>query len=316
MNPVGALKYVYSEFRENYDEPGWIRNRLTQRVIRPIHRFYNSEDAVTIMDEDWDTLVVMDACRADLFEQVADFDRFDDYCRRTSVGSMTREWTHHNFCDGLYGDTVYVSANPYTSAVAGGSFHEIREVWREGFDDDERTVLPESVAKVAKNTHEDHPDKRLIIHFMQPHYPFVGHPELRFRSWDPDEIVADVSTDERPHDPWEALSMGLVDRDKVWDAYAENLELVLDSVSELVDTLDGRTVLTSDHGNMLGERVWPFPMRLYGHPEGIRHPALVEVPWAIIEGTGRRTVVNDGTTQVDDAEKKLVEDRLRDLGYV
>jgi hypothetical protein len=79
--------------------------------------------------------------------------------------------------------------------------------------------------------------------------------------------------------------------------------------------VDGRTVITSDHGNLVGERAWPVPVRLYGHPEGIRHPALVKVPWAVIEGDGRRAVVDEGVHAVTGEADEVVEQRLRDLGY-
>lgn len=45
---------------------------------------------------------------------------------------------------------------------------------------------------------------------------------------------------------------------------------------------DGTTVVTSDHGNHLGEFATPFPIRLYGHPEGIRTPELIRVPWLVV----------------------------------
>lgn len=150
---------------------------------------------------------------------------------------------------------------------------------------------------------------------MQPHYPFIGHPELRYQSWTPQEIVDGDHGGDRPHDPWQALEMGLADRGDIWNAYAENLERGLDAALDLAMSLDGRTVVTSDHGNMIGERAWPVPIRLYGHPEGVRHPALVHVPWAVLAGEERRDVTDEGVTAVDNVDDRLVKDRLRDLGY-
>lgn len=317
MNLGGTLRNAYAELREKYDDPIWRRNRIAQRVVRPVHGVYpGDDDAISVMDEDWDTLIVLDACRADLFEKIADLDRFDGYERRISAGSMTREWTKYNFAGGQFGDTVYVSSNPYTSTIAGDAFHELREVWRDEFDDEERTVLPSAITEAGRDAHKVHPDKRLIIHYMQPHYPFVGRPDLRYQSWHPEEIIKGDHESERPHDPWQALAMGLVDRETVWKAYAENLEHGLNDALALAADLDGKTVVTSDHGNMIGERAWPVPIRLYGHPEGIRHPALVEVPWGTIEGDGRRKTTDEGVTAVDSAESDVVESRLQDLGYV
>lgn len=317
MNPVGVLRDAYTELCDNYDNPVWRRGRVGQRVVRPVHRIYPGyDDSILVMAEDWDTLIVLDACRADLFEEVADFDEFDDYWRVTSAGSMTREWTQRNFAGRSFGDTVYVSSNPYITMLAGDAFHDLREVWRDEFDQVERTVLPKVVAEAARVASEEYPDKRLVVHFMQPHYPFIDHSELRYQSWSPKEVLDEErGGGEHPHDPWQALELQLVDRNVVWEAYADNLALGLNAALALATSLDGRTVLTSDHGNMIGERAWPIPIRFFGHPEGIRHPALVDVPWAVIEGEERRSVTDEGINPVEMAPTETVKDRLRNLGY-
>jgi len=56
-------------------------------------------------------------------------------------------------------------------------------------------------------------------------------------------------------------------------AYRENLEIVLSHVAELCNELPGKILITSDHGELLGEG------GLYSHPCGCRHPLLVEVPY-------------------------------------
>lgn len=114
-------------------------------------------------------------------------------------------------------------------------------------------------------------------------------------------------------DPWMAVEAGLVDHDTLWAAYRSNLELVMEPVWRLVESLDGKTVVTSDHGNLIGERGWPVPMRLYGHPTGVRLPGLVRVPWATVEGE-RREIEGEETTD-NLADDGVVAERLEDLGY-
>ncbi|MFB6187206.1 MAG: hypothetical protein ABEI86_10115, partial [Halobacteriaceae archaeon] len=53
---------------------------------------------------------------------------------------------------------------------------------------------------------------------------------------------------------WEQLYEGSVSVDRVWEAYRENLELTFPHVERLIDTFQEYTVVTSDHGNALGER--------------------------------------------------------------
>ncbi|MFC6722786.1 hypothetical protein [Halobacteriaceae bacterium SHR40] len=107
-------------------------------------------------------------------------------------------------------------------------------------------------------------------------------------------------------DIWDALGKGPVDRETVWRAYAENLKLVMESAEELIGAEEGKTVVTSDHGNLLGERVSPLRVRLYGHPPYIHHPDLRKVPWAV---TGESDDPDERRIDAD------VEDQLRSLGY-
>lgn len=308
--------FVARRLADNYDDRFWWKTQVLKFVVRPVHSVYPGySDAIDVTSEEWDNLLVLDACRADLFEEVADLERFDDYRRVTSVGSMTREWTERNFAGRSFGDTVYVTANPFTNQVAGESFHELYSVWRERFDGDERTVLPGPVVDTARRASDEHPDKRQIVHFMQPHHPFVGHDRLReLTEWDLHAIAEDGAQPDHPHSPYEAVEMGLVDHDTVWDAYSDNLELGLDAALDLAADLDGRTVVTADHGNMLGERAWPVPMRIYGHPPAVRSPHLTRVPWAIIDGD-RRETTDDGVRSLSEVDEERVQRRLKDLGY-
>lgn len=315
MPPFGrTLRNAYRELRSNYDDPRWRRGRIRDRIITPVHEhIYPTYDgAIDVMAEDWDTLIVLDACRADLFEAYADVSTFDSYRRVTSNASATMEWAERTFSAGRFGDTVCVTANPFISKRAGDSFHDLIEVWRDSFDENERTVLPGDVAVAAKRAHREYPHKRIVVHFMQPHYPFIGS-DLRFEGWDPDGF-ADGSGRKTIHTPWDALQHGLVDLDSVWTAYGENLAHALPAVTDLVATIEGRCVITSDHGNGIGERAWPIPIRVYGHPEGIRTRGLTTVPWAVVEN-GSRRAITDGPINAAGSVGEQAAERLADLGY-
>jgi hypothetical protein len=315
MSVFDSVRYIYDELSENYGNSWWWRKRIAARLLKPIHaRFRGFDDAVTVMEEDWDTLVVLDACRADLFEKVVGTDRFDSYKRVTSLGSATAEWTTRNFDGSTSGDTVYVASNPHTSQIAGDTFHELVEVWRDMFDEEHHTVMPGPVTKAALDAHERHPQKRLICHYMQPHRPFVQAEGLQFAGWHPKWHYGSKDVDGVRH-PFHALEQGIVSHGDVWEAYADNLKFVISDVIELLQELDGRTVITSDHGNLMGERSFPIPVRMYAHPRGVREPELIEVPWAVIEGTERRQVTDEGVNVVEEFDKDRLYERLADLGY-
>lgn len=73
-------------------------------------------------------------------------------------------------------------------------------------------------------------------------------------------------------------------------------------------------MVTSDHGNLFGEVAWPVPLRVYGHPAGIRSPELVTVPYAVSDGQ-RREIVNEGIQRYSATNQQKIKDRLRAFGY-
>lgn len=254
-------------------------------LLGTLTRFYPSypgyNEAIHVMDEDWDNLIVLDACRADYFEQVANFNRYDNYGSRISLGSHSSEWTRRNFQGKKFGDTVYVSANPHTSLEASDSFHHIYELWETDFDDEVGVVRPDTVRDMAVEAHERFPNKRLIIHFMQPHGPFLG---------------SDIE---------------VTDESSYWWAYTENLEYTLPFVHDIINAVTGKTVVTADHGQAYTGGIKDV-LGIGGHKPRLRFPSLVEVPWAVVDDE-RREIVAGNTSS---ASGEQVQDRLKDLGYL
>ncbi|WP_128223906.1 hypothetical protein [Halobacteriaceae bacterium SHR40] len=165
------ILYPLRELHKHYSQPMWWRNRIAQRVIGPIqNRWYESE--LGVINEDWDTLILLDGCREDLFREVVDISRFNSYETRTSAGSATNGWTNKNFAGQALTDTVYVTGNPVVPRQVQTAFHAFIEVWRDGFDETYGTVPPEPVTEAAIEARKEYPNKRLIVHYLQPHYPF------------------------------------------------------------------------------------------------------------------------------------------------
>jgi len=282
---------------------------------------YGEGSAVDLVAADWDNLIVIDACRADLFEETMDTDWYDEYRRVVSVDSNTTPWSIKNFKGRELGDTVFVTGNPATSKTVPDDFHRFIEVWAdpEAHDANSYTVPPEPVCDATREAAAEYPDKRLVVHLVQPHAPFVPRPDLVYRTYwsEADRVGVNVGEPDAdpPNNVWEALELGLVDRDEVWEGYRENLEYVMGPVHDLAADLPGKTVITSDHGNVLGERTVTGRL-VYGHPGGIRLRALVEVPWAVIEGGERKTIRNDGVYSEGSMESEIIDQRLAALGYV
>lgn len=321
---LDRASYVVEEISENWKDRWWWRSRFQNHVIGRIQRkMYDG--GIDVMEQDWDLLLLIDACRADLFEETVLGDgMFDEYSRVNTKASATMEWMEMNFSDGEWGDTVYVSANPWISQKAGDSFHHVENLWVSDYGVDEDTLedsmtLKDAGVDTAETVNatettdraleiaEEYPDKRIIVHYLQPHAPYIGNADGSEKPQS--EVKADLHPG-KPH--WE----GRIDGERCWNEYQENLRYVMHHVWRFLDEVQGKAVVTSDHGEMFGEWMWPFPMRGYDHPMGLRTPELVEVPWAVLDRE-RREVTDDGVNmrQITDEEREQLEENLRDLGY-
>jgi hypothetical protein len=99
---------------------------------------------------------------------------------------------------------------------------------------------------------------RLFVHYMQPHFPALGEPRLLLNE---NEISQKVAK-------------GELDAQLVREAYKGNLAYVLREAEKLIKGLQPRKcVITSDHGELLGEG------GRWGHPSFDSGPILREVPW-------------------------------------
>jgi hypothetical protein len=280
---------------------------------RSYRRDYNP-NGVDVVEEDWDNLVILDACRYDLFE--AHHDLPGTLSARESRAAHTSEFIRGNFDGRDLTDTVYVSASPILQRGYRDrydpDFHAIINVWREdGWDDECNSVRPETMVEYASEAAEQFPHKRLVVHFMQPHYPFIGSDmELDKQSVpDPEELTTDI---------WHEMMRNHagISEEEIAAAYRSNLTVALPHVERLVRSLSGKTVVTSDHGNMLGERSRPIPIREWGHPDGVYTSELVTVPWLECPADTRRDIVAEPSeSSTDGNDEELVRDRLRQLGY-
>jgi hypothetical protein len=286
--------------------------------------------AVDHYDADWDTMVVLDACRADVFREVGLHNKGDQYREVWSAGSATIEWLHWTFAHRTAHDTVYVTANPMhrvpewvspewrqpdAEPDLSGTFHCVYDVWQDGWDETLGTVPPGVVADTARDAHREHPNKRVLVHFIQPHHPFIGEwaQESGLSLGSIERVRKHASSDEAPErrNVWEFCRDGELAADDIWRAYRENLELVWSVTENLLTEITGRVVVTSDHGNALGER-GPFRRRHWEHPPGVWSEELRRVPWLVFDGS-RRSVVAE--LPAETKTEVTPTDRLADLGY-
>jgi hypothetical protein len=305
--PVDRMRmYTLSQLKQAIEAPVFAAEELNRYVYRRGGQQYN-ERGVDIFAEDWDNMLILDACRYDMFEEQHQLPgRLES---RISRGSATREFLEANFRDRTLEDVVYVTASPMLHRNAdtlGVELHAIHNVWQEeGWDEESRTVRPETVTEHARRAAEEYPNKRLLVHYLQPHYPFLG-PTGR------EHFAADAL------DLWVGLRKGELEvpDEILWKAFRENLDVVLPYVEELLGELEGKTVVTADHGQVIGERSSPIPVQEYGHPPGIYMDELVRVPWLVHQRGERRKITSERPREAhEDVDQTVVADRLEQLGY-
>jgi len=305
------VRHHLERARHVYEERGLVELARTAAAYVPIEinnavfRLRHGE-GTRVMAEDWDTLILLDACRYDMFAERVPFE--GDLQSRISLGSTSEEFLAQNFGDGQFHDTVYVNANAFVPKLGfdqDGTFHAVVDLldrWDTRLD----VVNPKTVTDAAKEAHADYPNKRIIVHYMQPHLPFIGEHGLQLREQISQRNVwALFRSDDVPFSV-----------EDLWTGYVENLELVLEHVAELLDSIGGRVVISSDHGNMVGDRQGPVPTKeMFGHPWGVYSEELVKIPWFVRTTGDRREIRAEPPVTSREHDADVVDERLRALGY-
>jgi len=275
---------------------------------------------------DWDLLVVLDACRWDLFEEIADeYDFVETSGTFMSNSSHSREWLHKHFMDSPAGiellrvwghilqdpdnmeifeshytmsnrselpKTAYVTWNVFAQMLDGEAFDEFVPVGRAAWGDDQEILEPRAITDETIRVMREKDPEFTIAHYMQPHTPFKDSDGL-----------------EHHGSVWERIQRGEKDYHEAWEEYKDNLRWVLDDVELLLENVDAETVaITADHGNAIGE--WGC----YGHRPYVPNAAVKRVPWATTTATDKETY-EPNVNEWEDADESKIQDRLEALGY-
>ncbi|MUV50090.1 hypothetical protein GJ630_10500 [Haloarcula sp. CBA1122] len=302
--------YRLSQLKSGIKHPRLILRELNRYYFTQLKTKPYNNRGIEIFDEDWDNLLLLDACRYDIFDEIHSLPGHLE--QRESKASETVGFLTSNFSDKDLRDTVYVTANPQLYRhwdEIEPNLHEIINVWDQaGWDDELGTVRPETTTEYAVQAAEEYDDKRLIVHYIQPHYPFLTT-DVTFDK-------GHLESEEDEENLWYRKLYGELDieANELWNLYTETLKQTLPHVERLIKSLQGRSVVTADHGNMFGERSFPIPIREWGHPHSIFTEELVSVPWLVVGSDERREIVAEDHVATTDIASD-VSDRLQQLGY-
>jgi len=295
MNTKRILRYVKrGDFTPFY---AWF---LAKTIWPLLHKDLSKKNAMKVMEEDWDYLIILDACRYDTFKEVVG----EEVSYAISGATDTQAWMIWNFREN-YKDVIYIAGNPHFASAHLNKtlgfipFYMIKEVWDYGWDSTLKTVPPEQVTNAAIEALKSFPEKRMIIHYNQPHHPFLGDKELTQKDDGTWHTLKGGLWGGKKTTIWRLVQQGEVPLERAKEAYKENLRIVMKEVDKLKEKLPGRVILTADHGELFRE--WG----LYGHGSSLRVEGLVKVPWVLLKDEEKQLMSEDTYVQKRKLQAKI-----------
>lgn len=319
-----------SAYRFKTQSPHEAAYRSAYAFARGANRRFEPDLIPSVWERsDWDVLVILDACRVDLMESViGEYDNLpDDVDSVWSQAACSIDWIETTFNENPeeLPNTAYISANPFTdhdaahaqsadlSAPPLGHLRKLYQTdWYEigGIE----TVPPEWVTNHAIDCWRQRDDldiDRMVVHYMQPHEPYITRPGWSQLHEDDNPVLKNLVEDgyTAGTSPWQTMvEDGPVSVGEFWPVYQDNLRWVLNDVcGRLLENINGRVAISADHGNGLGE---------YGewhHPPGALSPYIRKVPWLEVAATDQRTISPQITRDRD--PDPGTQTQLRALGY-
>ena len=267
---------------------------------------------------EWDYLIVLDACRYDYFEKHYDDFLKGNLEKKRSKGTQTPEWLRKTFTSRYNYTYIAANpyVNSYNSTIEKDgevwnptkSFTKIIDSWDIDWSDKHHTVHPEDITDTAI---DELGSGKAIIHYLQPHRPYItspvkeenikGHKELKGEKVGEESLKRKTVDATRPlwdkffwklpyrwrwrikdivdleNDDWGALGMK-IGEENIRKYYQDDLRLALEQVRRLVQELEGKIIVTADHGESLGEH------NEWGHTGNSDNPYMYTVPWLEVEG--------------------------------
>lgn len=292
-----------------------------------------------VFSRDWDVLILLDTCRVDALRAVADeYDFLGNVGSVRSVGGATPEWIARTFSRQYTEEirqTCYLTSTAQVRGILEErlpkqrSFRESHIAYKllQYYDTvdigdlggTEYLFQYESFGETGPYGHPAGPTPpryvtergisvaragqfdRLILHYMQPHAPYVANAIAEGR---------ELEAWEGPRPLRYLRETG--DYDSVWGAYMDDLRWVLDDVEILLENVDAdRVVISSDHGEAFGE------YGIYGHSIGSLHPKVRTVPWAVTSGRDGGSYEPSVEAPAPEREElhQSTEEILETLGY-
>ena len=234
-----------------------------------------------LVDSAWKYLAILDAARYDYFKEV-----YNSHINKVGTLKMaesntlsTPDWLQ-NFKDKDCKDIIYLNTViKFDHWLPKHNMFKVYHLWDTHWDKDLGTIHSKSVNEVFLKEYKKHPDKRFVLHYMQPHGPYItlgGQPTetkeqhvvgerhipkkkrvLR------DYIAGHLSESQawtlkkylhiKPGIPIES-HYRKYGKEGVIEAYKNEIKMGLSYIVALMEKTKGKWLITADHGVTVGEK--------------------------------------------------------------
>lgn len=290
-----SLFFEFIRFRLLVASPSSIVHAIYVKLYKPILELKIGK-GIDIVNKDWDNLIILDACRADYFDKHSSIG--GEQSMVTSRGNWSLEFIRKNFQQEEYHDIVVVTTNPYYQEckyINDDTFHKLISIPTSRVESDD---LTENVITIL----DDYPKKRVIVHYMKPHAPHVGATANRFkRAFKNDDFPGMFGLYERR----------IISKETLERSYLETMKFIEDEVQTLINNLKGKTVITSDHGENLGEVQHGMMQLEHGNPT----PECRLVPWLECKYENRKKIIKQPPDDPTNIAQSELAEQLSKLGY-
>lgn len=228
-----------------------------------------------IKKESWDNLIILDACRFDYFSELSEsFPNIHGDLEKV----ISEDSRSINFLDKTFRESDAVAYSGWykinrkqesadyldqgINFVPIKEFQDVRPCFKSAYDPELDAVWPGPLTDKFIEGLESGESR--VFWYAQPRGPFLGDLKLAFRTAEHSGKIYGYARQNSPGE--EFLNL--------WrKAYRYNLIKVLYHVARLISRLDGRTIITSNHGESMGEA------GRYGHEQNNNSEEVREVPF-------------------------------------
>ena len=305
--PHRAPSFLFDTLKWKTGIEAWGKRAPSVKVAEYRHKYTSyPHETTSIWEKEWDLLVILDACRPEWMRTVQDeYNFITDVDAIHSVGSHSDEWISNTFTDEYadeMADTVYITGNHYADGLADSDLKAFETAHDYGeWAYDSASPPANVITDLAVQTAREEDWGRCIVHYMQPHKPFLTREgergEFSVKDWS------------LGYQPYHRHFDGELSLDDLHAEFTENLRYVLDELEILLENIDApSTVLTSDHGQALGEA------GLWDHTVGVKHPCMRRVPWVKTTATDEH-LLDPKEYSITDYDEETVMENLEMLGY-